>query len=70
MISPFCEDFVFTKFREKRALAKASEFTVFVNSEDPAKMPHYVSFHTGVHCLPKYMFTSIQNENDLFFVYW
>ena len=33
MISPFCEDFIFTKlakFREKKTLAKIHEFTVVV----------------------------------------
>ena len=24
------------------------------NSADPDKMPHYVAFHLGLHCLPKY----------------
>ena len=27
------------------------------------EMPHYVAFHLGLHCLPKYLFTSVQNEN-------
>ena len=25
-------------------------------------LPPYVAFHLGLHCLPKYLFTSIQNE--------
>ena len=24
------------------------------NSADPDEMPHYVAFHLGLHCLPKY----------------
>ena len=28
-----------------------------VNSEDPDKIPLYVAFHLGFHCLPKYRFT-------------
>ena len=27
---------------------------VIVNSEHPDEMPHYVAFHLGGHCLPKY----------------
>ena len=32
------------------------------NSEDPDEMPHKAAFHQGLHCLPKYLFTSIGNE--------
>ena len=32
------------------------------NSADPDEMPPYVAFHLGWHCLPKYIFTGIQNE--------
>ena len=32
------------------------------NSADPDEMPLYVAFHLGLHCLPKYIFTDIQNE--------
>ena len=35
---------------------------ILANSEDPDEMPHNVAFHLGLHCLPKYMFSSIQNE--------
>ena len=28
-------------------------------------MPHYVAFHLGPHCLPKYLFTGIQNGENL-----
>ena len=35
---------------------------ILANSEDPDEMPHYVAFHLGLHCLPKYLFTGIQNE--------
>ena len=34
---------------------------IWVNSADPDKMPSYVAFHLGLHCLPKYLFTGIQN---------
>ena len=27
---------------------------VLANSADPDKMLHYVAFHLGLHCLPKY----------------
>ena len=36
----------------------------FANSADPDEMPPYVAFHLGLHCLPKYLFTGIQNENS------
>ena len=29
------------------------------------EMLHYEAFHLGLHCLPKYLFACIQNENDL-----
>ena len=29
-------------------------------------MPHKTAFHQGLHCLPKYQFIGIQNENSLF----
>ena len=35
---------------------------IFTNSADPDQMPPYVSFHLGLHFLPKYLFTGIQNE--------
>ena len=27
-------------------------------------MPPYAAFHLGLHCLPKYLFTGIQNKKD------
>ena len=38
------------------------EMLPYANSEDLDEMPPYAAFHLGLHCLPKYMFTSIQNE--------
>ena len=35
---------------------------ILANNADPNEMLPYVAFHLGLHCLPKYMFTSIQNE--------
>ena len=32
------------------------------NSADPDEMLHHAAFHLGLHCLQKYLFTSIQNE--------
>ena len=31
--------------------------SVTANSADPDELPHYVEFHLGFHCLPKYLFT-------------
>ena len=37
------------------------------NSADPVGMPSYVTFHLCLHCLPMYLFTSIQTEKSLSF---
>ena len=34
---------------------------VLANSADPDEMLHYVAFHLGLHCLPKYMFRSFRS---------
>ena len=33
-------------------------FFLLANSVDPDEMPHYVAFHLGLHCLPRYAFRS------------
>ena len=35
---------------------------ILVNSAESDGMLHCVAFHLGLHCLPKYSFTGIQNE--------
>ena len=35
---------------------------VLTNSADPDGMRHYAAFHLGLHCLPKYLCTSIQSH--------
>ena len=37
---------------------------VFANSTDQDEMLHYAAFYLGLHCLPKYLFTDIQDEMD------
>ena len=37
---------------------------IFRNSADPDEMPPYAAFHLDLHCLPKYLFASIQNERN------
>ena len=32
---------------------------ILANSTDPDEMPPQAAFHLGLHCLPKYLFTSI-----------
>ena len=39
---------------------------IIANSADPDEMPPYAAFHLDLHCLPKYLFTGIENENCLF----
>ena len=33
------------------------------NNAEPDEMPPYAEFHLGLHCLPKYLFTGIQDWN-------
>ena len=33
---------------------------ILANSVDPDEMPPYAAFHLVLHCLPKYLFTSIK----------
>ena len=35
---------------------------VLANSSDPDEMRPYAAFHLGLQCLPKDLFTSVQNE--------
>ena len=35
---------------------------VLANSADPDELPLDATFYLGLHCLPKYLLTSIQNE--------
>ena len=35
---------------------------ILANSIDPDEMPPYASLHLGLHCLSKYLFITIQNE--------
>ena len=35
---------------------------VSANSVNPDVLPPYVAFHLGLHCLPEYLSTVIQNE--------
>ena len=35
------------------------------NSADPGEILHYAAFHLGLHCLPKYLFSGIQNEENV-----
>ena len=38
------------------------DFFVFANIVDHDEMSPYKAIHLGLHCLPKCLFTSIQNE--------
>ena len=37
---------------------------ILSNRAYPDKMPPYAAFYLGIHCLPKYLFTGIQNQNN------
>ena len=49
---------------------------ILKNSADPDEMPQCVAFHLGLHCLPKYMFQSLQfslifmSQSTLFQACW
>ena len=32
------------------------------NSAEPGEMPPYEAFNLGLHCMPKYLITGMQNE--------
>ena len=34
---------------------------VLANSADPDEIPHYATFHFGLHCLPRYLFWGYQS---------
>ena len=48
----------------KRCISVPEDCFILANSADPDEMQPYVVFHRGLHCLPKYLFTSIQNVKD------
>ena len=35
---------------------------ILANTADPGEMPPNSTFHLGLHCLSKYLFISLQNE--------
>ena len=35
---------------------------ILANGTDPDEMAPYATFYLGLHCLPRYLFTGIQNE--------
>ena len=39
--------------------------STLANSANPNEMQHYVSFHLGLHCLPKYPFRGFQKNKGL-----
>ena len=49
------------KISVKRCISVPESY-IQENSADPDEMCPYAAFHLGLHCLPKYLFTSIQNE--------
>ena len=39
--------------------------SILANSANPDKMPHYVAFHLGFHCLPKHPSMGFQYTKGL-----
>ena len=37
-----------------QVISVSEDCFIKVNSADPDEMPHFVAFHLGLHCLPKY----------------
>ena len=48
----------------KWCISVHEDFFIIANSLDPDEIPPYATFHLGLHCLPKNLFTGIQNEKD------
>ena len=57
-------------FRKAIAFLSLKINIVSANSADSDKIPHYVAFHLGRHCLPKYMLSGFQSTlgNLLIFI--
>ena len=47
----------------KKKISLKSHF-VSANSADPDEMAHYVAFHLGLQCLPKYPFRGFGSSKD------
>ena len=48
------------KFSNNYVLQSLKIVFIFANSAGPDEMPRCVAFHLGLHCLPKYPFSSFQ----------
>ena len=48
-----------------QCISATEDCFILANSANPDEMPSYVTFDLGLHCLIKYLFTCIQNENGL-----
>ena len=53
----------------KRCISVPEDCFILAYSADPDEMPHEAAFHLGLYCLPKYLFTSIQNDKVLYFFF-
>ena len=54
--------FVFEGVTELNMIMSLKIIFILANSADPDEIQPYAAFHPGLHCLPKYLFTGIQNE--------
>ena len=50
-----------SKFLLNDAFLSLTIVSILANSADSDEMPPYVAFHQGLHCLPKYLLTGVQN---------
>ena len=62
--SPFCFKGLYVIISNYDAFMSLKSFFILGNSVDPDEMLPYAAFHMGLPCLPKYMFTCIQNEKN------
>ena len=63
--SPFCDlRGHISKFLNFDVTMSMKIVFILGNSVDPDEMLPYAAFHQGLHCLPKYPFTSIKNEKN------
>ena len=47
----------------KQSIRWCSFVLYLADSVDPDEIPHSAVFHHGLHCLPRFLFTGIQNRN-------
>ena len=58
----YFKGFLYSKFPQKDVFQSLKIVFKLANSADTDEMLLYAAFHLRLHCLPRYMYTNIQNE--------